>query len=157
MTETIIQKPVETAPELDMDFHIHVIPVNHVAQAWSLVESFLQEGLERGQETRTDYTIDQVKSYLAQGYWQLIVACDTNGDVHGACAVEFINRPNDRVAFIVTIGGRLVISESNAEQFYAILRNCGATLIELAARQSAARLFRMWGLRDKYTVMEKAL
>lgn len=157
MTETIIQNEQETAPELGMDLHLHTIPLQRIHQIWSAVEPFLAAGLEEGQETRTDYTLDQVKASLALGYWQLVVATDGLGDVYGACAIDFINRPNDRVAYITTIGGRGIINEQNKDRFFDLLRKCGATLIEVAARDSAARLFGRFGLSKKYTVMEKPL
>lgn len=157
MTETIIRYDVQTAPKLAMDLHILTIPVNRVAQNWTMVSPFLLDGLDRGQVTRRDYTLDQVKAALCSGLWQLVVAADDDGVVHGACAIEFIYRANDCVAFVVTMGGRGIVAADNGELFYELLRNCGATTIEVACRDSAARLFSMAGLQKKYTVLEKAL
>lgn len=155
MTEILDQ--IKTIPKSGMALHIQKIPVNRVAQMWSQVSPFLLDGLDRGQVTRHDYTLDQLKAALCRGDWQLIVAHDDDGAIFGACAVEFIYRANDCVAFVVSMGGRGIVCTKNGELFYNLLRDCGATLIEVACRDSAARLFSMAGLSKKYTILEKAL
>lgn len=157
MDETIIRETLKTIPKSGMALHIQKVPVNRVAQMWSLVSPFLLDGLERGQVTRQDYTIDQAKALLCRGDWQLIVAHDDTGAIYGACAVEFIYRPNDCVAFIPTLGGRGIVCNENGEQFFQLLRECGATTLEVACRKSAARLFSTAGLTDKHMILEKAL
>ena len=66
-------------------------------QTWPLVEGFLAEALKWGED---DYTAEQAKTYLAAGQWMLLVAVDEENKIHGAAAVNFINMPNDRVAFV---------------------------------------------------------
>ena len=153
MTETIIQKPVETAPESSMDFHIDIVPLRLAAQLWAKVEPFIKDGLDMGQQGFEDYTIDQVKAMILQGYWHLIVAYDDNNQMRGAAAVEMINRPNDRVAFIISIGGHLVTNQYTFAQLADSLKALGATTIEGAARESIARLWRRFGFITKYAVV----
>ena len=46
----------------------------------------------------------------------LLVATDDNAEIHGAATVSFINYPNDRVAFVTAIGGKLVTSPETFAQ-----------------------------------------
>jgi hypothetical protein len=114
-----------------------------------MVEGFLSSALEYSQG---DYTLEQVKSLVAMGNWTLVVAVDDNG-VQGAATVDFLNRPNNRVAFITAIGGRLVSSEDSVEQLKKLLGSFGATCIEGAARESIARLWSRYGFEEKYRIV----
>ena len=86
------------------------------------------------------------------GNWTLLVAVDDSG-VQGAATVSFSNRPNDRVAFINAIGGKLISSPETFEQLKAVLGSIGATYIEGAARESIARLWSRYGFEEKYRIV----
>ena len=125
------------------------VDISHVHHVWPMVEGFLSSALEYSQG---DYTLEQVKSLVAMGNWTLVVAVDDNG-VQGAATVDFFNRPNNRVAFITAIGGRLVSSENSVEQLKELLGSFGATCIEGAARESIARLWSRYGFEEKYRIV----
>jgi len=127
---------------------IQHVDVNYVNQLWPQVEQFITAALAH----QEDYNIEHVKVFLTNGTWMLIVAIDEDGVIHGAATVQFYNRPTDRVAFVVTMGGRLITSQETYAQFSALLRALGATYIECASRESAARLWERFGLKEKYRV-----
>jgi len=120
-------------------------------QAWPFVESFLAEALKWGED---DYTAEQAKVMLANGQWMLLVAVDEKNTIHGAAAVNFINMPNDRVAFVVAIGGKLISNQDTYKQFTALLKAHGATKIQGAARESIARLWTRYGFKERYRIVE---
>ena len=121
----------------------------HVHHVWPVVEGFIASALDH---SKGDYTLDQVKTLVAMGNWTLLVAVDDNG-VQGAATVDFFNRPNDRVAFVTSIGGRLVSSPDSVEQLKNLLGSLGATCIEGAARESIARLCSRYGFEEKYRIV----
>jgi hypothetical protein len=121
----------------------------HVHHVWPVIEGFIASALDH---SKGDYTLDQVKTLVAIGNWTLLVAVDDNG-VQGAATVDFFNRPNDRVAFITSIGGRLVSSPDSVEQLKNLLGSLGATCIEGAARESIARLWSRYGFEEKYRIV----
>jgi hypothetical protein len=120
-------------------------------QAWPLVEVFLADALKWGGD---DYTVEQAKTYLARGDWLLVVAVDEENTIYGAAAVNFNNMPNDRVAFVVAIGGKLISSQDTYAQFTALLKAQGATKIQGAARESIARLWTRYGFKERYRIVE---
>lgn len=128
--------------------HERVDPA-HVPHVWPVVEGFIASALDH---SKGDYTLDQVKTLVAMGNWTLLVAVDDNG-VQGAATVDFFNRPNDRVAFVTSIGGRLVSSPDSVEQLKNLLGSLGATCIEGAARESIARLWSRYGFEEKYRIV----
>jgi hypothetical protein len=121
----------------------------HVHHVWAAVEGFIASALDH---SKGDYTLEQVKTLVAMGNWTLLVAVDDNG-VQGAATVDFFNRPNDRVAFVTSIGGRLVSSPDSVEQLKKLLGSFGATCIEGAARESIARLWSRYGFEEKYRIV----
>jgi hypothetical protein len=125
------------------------VDVGHVHQVWPLAESHIASALEHA---KGDYTLESVKVLLATGQWLLVVAVDDKG-VQGAATVMFTSRPHDRVAFITTIGGKLISSEETVEQLKTLLGSLGATCIEGAAREAIARLWSRYGFEEKYKIV----
>jgi len=129
---------------------IQYVALEWVNYTWDKVEGFLADALVH---SKGDYTVEQVKVFVTQGRWALIVAVDDSGSIHGAATVEFFNRPDDRVAFITAIGGKLVSSADTFEQLRTYAKSMGATAIEGAARESIARLWRRYGFEEKYRIV----
>jgi hypothetical protein len=127
---------------------IQHVTTEFVNQTWPLVEAHLHSALGY----QTDYTLDQVKVYVATGQWMLVVATDEDG-VQGAAVINFFNRPSDRVAFVVAMGGKLISSKETFAQFKQLLNNFGATYLEGAAREAIARLWTRYGLEEKYRIV----
>lgn len=134
-----------------MTLQLRPVEPQFVAQAWPMVEKYIADALQYGGD---DYTLDQVKVYLAGNQWVLIIVVDEEGAIHGAMTMSFNNYPNDRVAFITFIGGRCISSRGTFEQLKAIAKNFGATKIQGAARESVARLWRRFGFEERYKIVE---
>lgn len=125
------------------------VPIQFIHAAWPKVERFIASALEYSQG---DYSLDQAKVMLANGHWALYVATDGD-EVKGAAAVQFNNMPNDRVAFVIAIGGKLMTSHDTWGQFTSLLKSNGATYVEGAARESIARLWTRYGFEEKYRIV----
>jgi hypothetical protein len=127
---------------------IQHVDTAYIHQTWPLVEDYIKWALDY----QTDYTLEHVKTFLSNGTWMLVVAADDSG-IKGAAVVNFYNRPNDRVAFVVAIGGRLISNKETFAEFNALLKAFGATYIEGAARESIARLWTRYGFEEKYRIV----
>lgn len=128
-----------------------IVPVElgHFHHVWPAVEGFIASALEH---SSGDYSLEAVKTLLSTGNWVLLVAVDEQ-KIHGAATVHMYNRPDDRVAFITTIGGRLISNDDTFQQLKQILFSFGATCIEGAARESIARLWKRYGFEEKYRIV----
>lgn len=133
---------------------IQEVPLAHVNQIWPQVEGFIADAL---QHSHGEYTADDARVFAATGGWHLVVAFMDDGTIRGAALVTFFNRPRDRVAFVMAIGGKLVTSLDTWRQFEDIMRNNGATCLEGAARESIARLWSRYGMQHKYSIVGKSL
>lgn len=134
-----------------MKLTVKPVPTSAIHQVWPQVREFLAEALKWGED---DYTEDQAKALLANGSWVLLVVVDDENGIHGAVSVNLFNMPNDRVAFITAIGGTLISNQDTHAQLCALLKGFGATKIQGAARESVARLWRRYGFKERYVIVE---
>jgi hypothetical protein len=134
-----------------MTITVQPVGTQYVHQTWPLVNDLFASALKFGGD---EYTLDQIKALLAQGSWVLLVAVDKENKVHGAASVEFINKPNDRVGLITAMAGKDIVNEDVFGQVCALLKANGATKVQCAARESAARLYKQVGLEERYTILE---
>lgn len=134
-----------------MTITVRPVDVNYVAQTWPLVEGYIAEAHKHGGD---DYTLDQIRAFLATGTWLLVVATDEENNLHGAMTVSFINYPNDRVAFVTTTGGKTICSEDTLGQLKMLLQGFGATKIQAAGRPAVVRMLGRLGFKERYMVVE---
>ena len=127
------------------------VPVEFVAQTWPRVEHFISSA---DKFSNGDYTVDQIKVYLAKNMWTLLVAINDAGEIQGAATVTFQNYPNDRIAFITTMGGSMMVNEEVLESLKRILQGFGATKIQGAMRPSMVRLSEKIGFVARYAIVE---
>ena len=132
---------------------IQLVPLSLIHQTWPMVEKFIEDSLAWGED---DYTLDQAKQNLADGKWMLVIAVEKQV-VIGASAVHVYNMPNDRVAFVIAMGGKLITTPDMYEQFCALLKSFGVTKIRGVSRESAARLWQRFGFRERYILVEADL
>lgn len=138
-----------------MTFKVQPVPVQLVNQIWSKVEPFIKSAEEKFGES--EYTTDQIKVYLVTGQMMLLVATDDNSEIHGAATVSFINYPSDRVAFVTSIGGKLVTNPETFAQMSEVFKVNGATKIQGAAKEAVARLWKRFGFEEKAILVEVKL
>lgn len=131
------------------------VPLHQAHQYWPHVEHFFTVALE-SDFSSGEITASQLRSDLGQNRASLYVAKDEE-TVHGCAAISFQNMRNDRVAFIIAFGGKLVTEEENFKQLQSLLRQQGATKIQGACRDSMVRLASHLNFKKKYTIIEAAL
>jgi hypothetical protein len=140
-----------------MNLAIRPVDANNVHQLWPVVRVFIDEALASGDgfpEWAACYNADHILQYLVSNAWLLIVAVDEENVIHGACTVSFINYPLYRVAFITTIGGKLISSKNTFEQLKQVLRAYGATKIQGSGKESIVRLWKRFKFEPRNTLVE---
>ena len=129
--------------------NVQYVPNEWVNQTWPHVAPFVESALSY---SKGEYTAEQAKVMVTTGQWNLLVATDDDG-IQGMAIVQFFNRPNDRVCFILAIGGKLISSDDMFKQLKSYAASMGATCIEGAARDSVARLWTRYGFEEKYRIV----
>jgi len=130
-----------------------LVPNEWTARLWPEVEQYVSMAQEFASD---EYSVDQVKTLVLTGVWNLLVATEENKLV-GAVILAVTNRPNDRVAFIVTMGGKNILNADGINQIKEIAVRLGATVLEGAVRESVARLAIKAGFTEKCKLIEVKL
>lgn len=134
---------------------VEVVPANYVYHVWDKVEPYITKGLAK---SGGEYTAEHIKMYLVKGQQALVIIIDDTNEIHGAVTLEFTNFPNDRVAFVTSVGGKFITDKDLWAQFENWLRQTGATVVRGAAYESVARLWRKaFGTETRYVIVEKRL
>ena len=137
-----------------MKLTVQPVNVQYVHQTWSLVEELF---VKANKYDAGDYTIDQIKAFLANGNWALLVSTDEENVIHGVAAISFYNMPNYRVGFITAMAGKAIVNEDVYGQVCAFIKANGATRVQCAARESAAKLYKQVGMQERHVIMETKL
>jgi hypothetical protein len=137
-----------------MTLKVQPVSPQFVNQTWPLVEELF---VKANKHDAGDYTVDQIKALLANGSWILLVAVDAENNIHGAASLSFYNMPNYRVGFITAMAGKAIVNEEVYEQVCAIAKANGATRVQCAARESAAKLYKQVGMQERHIIMETVL
>lgn len=130
---------------------VQPVLVNSVHQVWPSVVPYLEAALT---SPGGDTSVDQALVYVVKGFWQLTVFVEDE-KIRGAALVEYINRANARVAFVIAIGGKLISTKEGFNGLKTLVVANGATKFEGAARESVARLWaQKFGVTEKYRIVE---
>ena len=138
-----------------MNLTIRPVDLAYIHQTWHLVKDYIAESLEKGMTNdMPDYTLDHIQAFLASGQWILLVAIDELNVIHGAMTMSFINYPLNRVAFVTTTGGKLIINKDTFNQLKSIAKYHGATKIQAMARPAMVKLLQKCDMVPCNTMME---
>lgn len=139
---------------------LRVAPVDpsHIQQVWPRVVDYIKSALDKATTADSrNYNEHHIQQYLTSGQWLLLVAVDEQNEIHGACTISFINYPLHRVAFITTIGGKLISNEDTFKQLKDVCAYHGATKIQGYGRPAIVRLWHHFGFEAGATLVEYKL
>jgi hypothetical protein len=124
--------------------HIHIV--------WGEVKQYLENALDH---SGGEYSLEHLKMFIIQGQQVLLLIIEEN-KICGAVTVEWINYPNDRIAFITAIGGKT--DKEGYELFFKWVKDSGGTAVRGAAFEAVAKLWKQkYGFKETYIMVEKRL
>lgn len=134
--------------------NLRPVDPRYIAQLWPKIGNMLSKALDTG---AGEYNADQLKVMLVNGN-QVLLVVEKDEQIKGAFTIAFENYPNDRIAFVTSVGGRAMCDQEAWEQFEHWARLQGCTKIRGAAYESVARLWRQkFGVESRYIIVEKSL
>jgi hypothetical protein len=130
--------------------NLRIVPTTHIQQTWNEVEHMLASAMVH---SAGEYNLDQLKVMLVEGRQVLLVLVDEENKIQTAFTIEWINHPNERIAFMTGIGGKTDVNAFN--QFKDWVKASGGTKVQGAAFESVARLWkRKLGFENRYIIVE---
>jgi len=138
-----------------MNLTLKSIPAQYISLLWPKLESHIASALEEA--VVTEYGVEHVKEFLETRQWLAVGFFDVQDELHGVITVSFVRYPNESVAFITAIGGRLIANPDTFEQLKAICKAHGAAKLQGYARESVARLWKRLGFENRAILVEAKL
>jgi hypothetical protein len=133
---------------------VKYIPKEYIVQVWPRVEGMLSNALRH---SAGEYDMSQLKTMLVMGTQHLLIA-ESDNNIHGAATICFENYPNDRIAFVTAIGGKMIANMDIWKQFEDWCKFNGCTKVRGFAFESVARLWKKkFDVDTVYLVVEKKL
>ena len=136
---------------------VQQVPLQYIHQTWPLIEDYINSALVTEFDGEALYDLNNIRGYVASGEWMLCVGVDENNNIQGAATIAFNNYPLHRVAFVTTVGGRLVCNKDTVEQIKNIAKANGATVLQALGRPSIVRLWRKHNFTPLNTIVEMKL
>jgi hypothetical protein len=134
--------------------NVQPVAPKYIHQVWPDVVGFVEDALQYG---AGEYNADQMKVMILRGEQDLLVAVEENA-IKGAATVQFIDYPNCRVAYVTSIGGKLIANKDTFKELTDWCKFNGATKIQGAARESVERLWkRLFNFERRYVIVEREL
>lgn len=128
---------------------------NYIHAVWDKVEPFISASLDT---SLGDYDTAHIKLLLLQGAQQLLVITDEANEIVGATVVHFINYPNNRVCYVLCVGGKNLMNDQTVSQVADWAKANGATSFRATVREAQARLYKQKaGFEITRYVVEKKL
>tara|TARA_R110002167_G_scaffold317858_1_gene523467 strand:- start:15 stop:422 length:408 start_codon:yes stop_codon:yes gene_type:complete len=135
-----------------MALKVYVVPQHLIQQYWHYAEKYIAKALEKGSG---EFTTDQLKLMCVHGQQTLLLSMEDE-KCYNAATVQWINYPNDRVAYVTYAGGTKLKEIMN--QFIKWVKNNGGTSVQCSTGYKAIeRLFERLNFKPKYRLMELKL
>lgn len=128
---------------------IVLLPTEIVESNWYLLRPYFEIALLNSDgEYGSDFILEKVLRDQA-----VVFVAIRNNAYAGAMAIETIDYPNKRIAFVLAIGGKHICTKEAFDEIKKWCRDNGVSSLIGYVRGARARLFRKFGLDLKYLVV----
>lgn len=105
----------------------------------------------------TAITIEQVEYSVRTGSVFLLVWDEPEEGITGACTVEFIDYPRERIGHVNLMGGKGIVRQHVFEEAKNWMRSFGATKAQCWAKGTLVDMYKKMGMENTHQVMRIAL
>lgn len=129
---------------------LHYVAPNVLPQVWGTVAPMLQKAIDIDPSA---ITIEQVEFAVRTGRSYLLVWEEPNEGITGACTIDIIDYPRQRVAHVNLMGGKGIVREHVFEEAKAWMRHMGATIAQCWATGTRVDMYKKMGMENTHQVM----
>lgn len=133
---------------------LYQVPPAHLPQVWPVAAPLLQKAIDL---EPTAITIEQVEYSVRTGSVFLLVWDEPEEGITGACTVEFIDYPRERIGHVNLMGGKGIVRQHVFEEAKNWMRSFGATKAQCWAKGTLVDMYKKMGMENTHQVMRIAL
>jgi len=133
---------------------LYQVHPSQLPQVWPIAAPLLQKAIDIDPKV---ITIEQVEYSVRTGHTFLLVWDEPDEGITGACTVEFIDYPRERVAHVNLMGGKGIVRTHVFDEAKNWMRLMGATTAQCWAKGTLVDMYKKMGMENTYHVMRTAL
>ena len=129
---------------------LHYILPYQLPTVWDKAAPLLQKSID----VEPDFiTIEQVEYAIRTGKMHLLVWEEPNEGITGACTIEFVDYPMERIAHVNLMGGKGIVRDYVFDVAMEFMRLNGAKKAQCWARGSLVDMYKKMGMENTHQVM----
>lgn len=135
------------------------MPLHHVHPStlptvWPIAFPLLKKAIDLDPEA---YNPQFIEYSIRTGRVHLLVWEEPEVGITGACTIEIIDDPLERIAHVHLMGGKGVVREHVFDEAKEFMRRCGATKAQCWAKGTLVDMYKKMGLENTHQVMRVKL
>lgn len=133
---------------------LHYVSPNALPQVWPTAAPLLQKAIDLDP---LEITVEQVEYAIRTGRSFLLVWEEPDEGITGACTIDIMDYPRQRVAHVNLMGGKGIVRDHVFEEAKAWMKNMGATTAQCWAKGTLVDMYKKMGMENTHQVMRIAL
>ena len=133
---------------------LHYVPPTNLPAVWPVALPLLKKAMDLEPEA---YNAQFLEYSIRTGKTYLLVWEEPGEGITGACTVEIIDYPTERVAHVNLMGGKGIVRDYVFDEAKDFMRSLGATTAQCWARGTLVDMYKKMGLENTHQVMRVKL
>ena len=133
---------------------LHHVPPNLMPSIWPVALPLLKKAMDLEPDA---YNEQFIEYSIRIGKTHLLVWEEPGEGITGACTIEIIDYPTERVAHVNLMGGKGIVRDYVFDEAKAFMRLWGATKAQCWARGTLVDLYKKMGMEITHQVMRVTL
>jgi len=129
---------------------LHHVHPNHLPAVWPVALPLLKKAMDLEPGSHNEQFIEYS---IRIGKTHLMVWEEPGEGITGACTIEFIDYPMERVAHVNLMGGKGIVRDYVFEEAKNFMRANGAKKAQCWARGTLVDMYKKMGLENTHQVM----
>ena len=133
---------------------LHHVHPNHLPTVWPIALPLLKKAMDLEPGSHNEQFIEYS---IRTGKTHLMVWEEPGEGITGACTIEFIDYPMERIAHVNLMGGKGIVRDYVFDEAKQFMRLNGATKAQCWARGTLVDMYKKMGLENTHQVMRVTL
>jgi hypothetical protein len=133
---------------------LHYVPPNNLPAIWPIAFPLLKKAMDLEPEA---YNPQFIEYSIRTGKTYLLVWEEPGEGITGACTIEIMDYPTERIAHVNLMGGKGIVRDYVFDEAKAFMRSLGATKAQCWARGTLVDMYKKMGLENTHQVMRVEL
>ena len=129
---------------------LHHIHPNHLPTVWPIALPLLKKAMDLEPGSHNEQFIEYS---IRTGRTHLLVWEEPGEGITGACTIEFIDYPMERVAHVNLMGGKGIVRDYVFDEAKEFMRLNGAKKAQCWARGTLVDMYKKMGMENTHQVM----